>query len=103
MALKVMPNEIEGWDVVREDEGVALSNHRTREQAMEAATMRATEERVGDMGDTPVVIDSQHVHAIDDTRQGVKPAFLWGGGLLLAITLLIVILALTGSLTGFGT
>ena len=42
------------------------------------------------------------MHAIDDTRQGMKPAFLAGGALLLAITILIVVLALTGSLTGFG-
>ena len=102
MALKVMPNEIDGWDVVREDEGVALSNHRTREQALEAAEMRADEERLGDMGDTPVELDTEHVHAIDDSRQGMKPAFLALGGLLILVTLLIVVLALTGSLTGFG-
>ena len=80
MSLKVMPNEVAGWDVVREDEGVALSNHPTREQALEAAEMRAEEERVGDMGDTEVEVDADHVHAIDDTRQGMKPAFLAGGG-----------------------
>jgi hypothetical protein len=102
MALKVMPNEIEGWDVVREDEGVALSNHPTREQALAAAKMRADEERTGDMGDTEVKLDTEHVHAIDDARQGMKPAFLALGGLLIAVTLLVVILALTGSLTGFG-
>ena len=102
MALKVMPNEIEGWDVVREDEGVALSNHPTKEQALEAAEMRAEEDRVNDMGDTGVELDTEHVHAIDDTRQGMKPAFLAGAALLAAITLLIVVLALTGSLTGFG-
>jgi hypothetical protein len=102
MALKVMPNEIEGWDVVREDEGVALSNHPTREQALEAARMRAEEERVGDMGGTEVVLDTEHVHRIDDARQGMKPAFLALGGLLIAVTILVIILALTGSLTGFG-
>ena len=102
MALVVMPNEIEGWDVVREDEGVALTNHPTREQALEAARLRAEEERIGDMGGAPVVLDTEHVHAIDDTRQGMKPAFLAGAALLTAITILIVVLALTGSLTGFG-
>jgi len=102
MALRVIQNEVDGWDVIREDEGVALSNHPTREQALEAAEMRADEERVGDMGDTPVVVDNDHVHAIDDTRQGMKPAFLGLIGLLLAVGLLIVVLALTGSLTGFG-
>jgi Uncharacterized protein conserved in bacteria (DUF2188) len=102
MALKVMPNEIEGWDVVREDEGVALSNHPTQEQALEAAEMRAREERVGDMGGTEVELDTEHVHPIDDARQGMKPAFLALGGLLIAVTILVIILALTGSLTGFG-
>jgi len=97
-----MPNEIEGWDVVREDEDVALSNHRTREQALEAARMRADEEHIGESGGEPVVLDTEHVHAIDDSRQGMKPAFLALGGLLIAVSLLVVILALTGSLTGFG-
>ena len=102
MALKVMPNEVEGWDVVREDEGVALSNHPTQEQALEAAEIRAREERIGDMGDTEVELDTGHVHQIDDARQGMKPAFLALGGLLLAVTILVIVLALTGSLTGFG-
>lgn len=102
MALVVIKNEIDGWDVVREDEGVALSNFPTREEAEAAAEVRADEERVGDMGDTPVVVDTEHVHGIDDTRQGVKPAVLALIGLLTAVTILIVVLALTGSLTGFG-
>ena len=42
------------------------------------------------------------MHAIDDARQGMRPAFLALVGLLAAVTLLLVILALTGSLTGFG-
>ena len=102
MALKVMPNEVDGWDVVREDEEVALSNHPTRESAEHAARMRADEERVSQEGDEPVVVDPRHVHAIDDARQGMKPAFLALGGILLAVTVLIAILALAGALTGFG-
>jgi len=102
MALKVMRNEIDGWDVVREDEGVAVSNHSTREQALAAAEIRSEEERVGDEGDTPVELDTKHVHEIDDARQGVKPAFLGGGTLLIAVALLIVVVALIASLTSFG-
>ena len=97
MALKVMPNEIDGWDVVREDEGVALSNHPTREQALEAATMRAEEERLGDNGDEPVVVDTEHVHGIDDARQGMRPAFLALFGLLAFITLLIVVISIVNA------
>jgi hypothetical protein len=102
MALKVMPSEVDGWDVVREDEGVALSNHPTLETAEAAARMRADEERRGDEGGEPVVVDERHTHPIDDARQGVKPAFLSLGGLLIAVTLLATVIALIGALTGFG-
>jgi len=102
MALKVVRNELDGWDVVRDDEGVALSNHPDRETAEAAARLRAHEERVSPEGDEPVEVHPEEVHAIDDTRQGMRPAFLGLGALLLAITILIVILSLTGSLTGFG-
>jgi hypothetical protein len=102
MALKVVRNEVDGWDVVREDEDVALSNHPDRESAEEAAQLRAEEDRVSEEGDEPVVVAPDEVHGIDDARQGMKPAFLWLGGLLLLITLLLIVLALTGSLTDFG-
>ncbi len=102
MALKVIQNEIDGWDVVREDEGVALSNHPTRESAEQAAAIRADEDRANDVGDTEVVVDTEHIHGIDDTREGVRPALIYGGALLAFVILLIVVLALTGSLTGFG-
>ena len=32
----------------------------------------------------------------------MKPAFLWLGGLAVLITILVIVLSLTGSLTGFG-
>ncbi|CAN5509512.1 hypothetical protein BH10ACT11_BH10ACT11_12230 [soil metagenome] len=102
MALKVIQNEVDGWDIIREDEGVALSNHPTRESAEEAAAIRADEDRINDAGDAEVVVDTEHVHEIDDTREGVRPALLYGGALMAVVILLIVILAVTGSLTGFG-
>ncbi len=102
MALKVVRNEVDGWDVVREDEDVALSNHPDRSSAEAAAKLRADEDRVSEEGDEPVVIATDEVHGIDDARQGMKPAFLALLGLLALVTLLIVILALTGSLTDFG-
>ena len=102
MALKVMPNELSGWDVVREDEGVALSNHPDRETAELAAKLRAKEDRVSQEGDEPVVVDTEHVHGIDDTRQGMRPAFLSLGGLLIAVATLAAIIAVIGAVTGFG-
>jgi hypothetical protein len=102
MALKVVPNEVDGWDVVREDEGVALSNHPDRKSAELAAGLRAEEEHIAESGGEPVVVAPDEVHAIDDTRQGVKPAFLYLAGLLVLITILVIVVSLTGSLTGFG-
>jgi hypothetical protein len=102
MALKVVPNEVDGWDVVREDEGVALSNHPDRASAELAAGMRAEEEHIGESGGEPVIVAPDETHAIDDTREGVKPAFLYLAGLLVLITILVVVVSLTGSLTGFG-
>src|SRR5688572_13702299 len=102
MALKVVRNEVDGWDVVREDEDVALSNHPDKASAEAAAQLRAEEEHIGESGGEPVVVAADEVHGIDDTREGVKPAFLYLAGLLALITILIVVLALTGSLTDFG-
>jgi hypothetical protein len=102
MALKVMKNEVDGWDVVREDEDRALSNHPTQEEALAAAEIRSDEERVGDAGDTPVEIDTSHEHEIEDARTGMKPAFLGGGALLIGIAVLIIVIALIAAITGFG-
>src|SRR4051812_6068822 len=102
MALKVVRNEINGWDVVREDEDVALSNHTDRASAEAAAKLRADEEHIGQSGGEPVVVAADEVHGIDATRQGMRPAFLALIGLLALVALIVVILSLTGSLTGFG-
>ena len=83
-------------------EGVALSNRPDRESAEAAAELRAEEDRVSQEGDEPVIVDPDEVHPIDDARQGMRPAFLALAGLLAAVTLLVVVLALTGALTGFG-
>ncbi len=102
MALKVMQNEVDGWDVVREDEDVALSNHPTREEAIAAAEIRSNEERMNDVGDTPVEVDTEHVHEIEDTSVGMKPAFLGGGALLIVIILIAAAAAIIAAATGFG-
>jgi hypothetical protein len=102
MALKVMKNEVDGWDVVREDEDAALSNHPSKEEAIAAAEIRSNEERVNDVGDTPVEVDTDHVHEIEDARTGMKPAFFGGGALLLTMFLLIAVIATIVAITGLG-
>jgi Uncharacterized protein conserved in bacteria (DUF2188) len=102
MALKVMKNEVDGWDVVREDEDAALSNHPSKEEAIAAAEIRSNEERANDMGDTPVEVDTDHVHEIEDARTGMKPAFFGGGALLITMFLLIAVIATIVAVTGLG-
>lgn len=97
-----MKNEVDGWDVVREDEDRALSNHPTKEEALAAAEIRSTEERVNDAGDTPVEVDTSQPHEIEDTRTGVKPAFFGGGALLLTVILIIVVVGAIAAITNFG-
>ena len=100
--LVVIANEVDGWDVVRDDDGMALSNHATRESAEHAARMRAAEEHLGENGGDPVIVAERGVHRIDDARQGVRPAFLALAAILLFVTVLVAVLSLTGALTGFG-
>ena len=58
MPLKVISNEIDGWDVIEEHGGNALSNHPTRESAEEAAGHPRQEERISEEGGEPVVVDT---------------------------------------------
>ena len=100
--LKVVPNEVDGWDVVNTEDGVAVTNHPTRGAAEEAARMRAAEESVSEEGEGEVIVDPDHPHSIDDERQGVRTAFLSLGGLLIFVSLIAIVAALIGAITGFG-
>jgi hypothetical protein len=103
MPLKVVRNEVDGWDVIREGEDQALSNHVDRASAEAAAKLRAEEEgQIGEPDKEAVVVHPDETHGIDDARQGMKPAFLALAGLLTAVAILVIILAITGELTGFG-
>ena len=95
-ALEVQPSEAGGWDVVRSGDGMALSNHASRESAERAAKIRADEE------DSSVSVNPNELHEVDDEAKGMRTAFLALGLLSLAVVILLVVLALTGSLTGFG-
>jgi hypothetical protein len=96
--LQVVPSEVGGWDVVREEDGMAVSNHATRESAELAARIRAAEQG----SDEDVRVNPQGIHAIDDESQGMRFALIALGVLLLVIVLVLVVLSLAGSLTGFG-
>jgi cell division protein FtsX len=91
----VVPNEIDGWDVVRSDDPQALTNTPTKETAVEAAEKILADE--GGKGE--VLVNEQAVHGLDDTSRGVKTYVIALLLLLLAITVIIVITSLLASAT----
>jgi hypothetical protein len=96
---EVVPDSIDGWDVTKKGGGQALSNHPSRETAEAAAELRGREEEADEV---EVSVREDAVHELDDARQGMRTAFLALGGLLLAIIVLIAVISLIGSTTGFG-
>lgn len=100
--LKVVPNEVDGWDVVNVEDGVAVTNHPTRESAEAAAHMRASEDSISEDSEGEVIVDPEDSHGIDDDQKGVKTAFFSLGGLLALVTVLAIAIALIAALTDFG-
>jgi len=93
--LIVVRNEIDGWDVVREDDPQALSNHPDKRTAIAAAELRIKEE-----GEGRVEVHEQESHGVDDSTRGMKAYFLILLGLLLVAGIVIVITSLLASWTG---
>ena len=93
--LIVVPNEVDGWDVVRSDDPQALTNTPTKESAVEAAELILADEG----GEGEVIVNEKAVHGLDDTSRGVKTYVIALLGLLAAITVIIVITSLLASWT----
>jgi cell division protein FtsX len=91
----VVPNEVDGWDVLRSDDPQALTNTPTKETAVEAAEKILAAEG----GEGEVVVNEQTVHQLDDTSRGVKTYVIALLGLLAAVTVIIVITSLLASAT----
>jgi cell division protein FtsX len=93
--LIVVPNELDGWDVLREEDPQALTNTPTKETAVEAAEKILA----GEGGEGEVVVNEQAVHQLDDTSRGVKTYVVALLVLLAVITVIIVITSLLASAT----
>ena len=93
--LIVVRNEVDGWDVVREDDPQALTNTATKESAVAAAEKFLADEG----GEGEVTVHEHDVHHLDDTSRGVKTYVIALLGLLLAIIVIIVVTALLASAT----
>ena len=93
--LIVVRNEVDGWDVVREDDPQALTNTPTKESAVAAAQKILAEEG----GEGEVTVHEHEVHRLDDTSRGVKTYVIALLALLLAIIVIIVVTSLLASAT----
>jgi hypothetical protein len=86
----VVRDEVDGWDVVRDDDPQALTNTATKDSAVEAAKRFLADEG----GEGEVVVREEEVHQLDDTGRGVKTYVIALLGLLAAIIAIIVITSL---------
>jgi cell division protein FtsX len=93
--LIVVRDEIDGWDVVREEDPQALTNTATKENAVAAAEAILADEG----GDGDVVVREHEIHRLDDTSRGVKTYVIALLGLLAAVTVIIVVTSLLASWT----
>ena len=96
--LEVLPNQYDGWDVKHEGTADAISNHPTKEQALEAARKIAEHED----GEPEVVVKEEAEEGVSDEGRGTKFYFVVLLGLLLIVTLIIIIVSAIGTGTEFG-
>jgi len=94
--LIVVPNEVDGWDVIREGDPQALTNTPTKDAAIEAAKMFIADEP----GEGEFEVHEGEVHGIDETGRGMKVYVVALLGLLAAIMVIIVVTSLLASWTG---
>jgi uncharacterized protein DUF2188 len=88
--IEVRPNEVEGWDILHEDQADAVTNVATKEEALEAAEVIAQE-----AGDTDVIVRDEP-HELSDVGRGVKFYVI---ALLVLLTAIVLLIALTGWLS----
>jgi len=93
--LLVVRNEVDGWDILHEDDPQALTNTPTKESAVAAAEKILADE--GSEGQ--VIVHEDEVHELDDTSRGVRTYLLALLGLLAVIIVIIVITSLLASWT----
>jgi hypothetical protein len=92
--IKVAPNEVDGWDVIREGEDVALTNVATRDEAERAAQLFAEHEE--DAGE--IEVERKPIQpGLGGEDRGVRTYFVGLVALLVAALILIVIAALVSA------
>jgi hypothetical protein len=101
-SFEVVRSDVEGWDVRRVGEAQALSNYPTKELAEQAAELQAkAEDASGSDADAIDVRQDVHSEAPGEDLD-VKRTVVSASMIAAAVIGLIVILAIIGALTGFG-
>lgn len=99
---EVVRSDVEGWDVRRVGEAQALSNYPTRELAEQAAERQQEAERASGSDADPIDV-RQDVHSEAPGEDlDVKRTMISTGMIAAAVIFLIVVLAIIGAATGFG-
>jgi len=98
----VVKSDVDGWDVRREGEEQALTNHATREEAEEAAKVQQEVEEQS--GDGSGAVDVRQGPFSDGPGDDLNPksAFLTFGTMMIAVIVLLVVIAIIVAATSFG-
>jgi len=98
---EVVRSDVEGWDVRRVGEAQALSNYATRELAEEAAQKQQDAEEASGSSSGPVDVRQDVFSEGPEEELDAKRTLLGAGAVLVGVILLIVVIAVIVSVTGF--
>jgi hypothetical protein len=101
-SFEVVRSDVDGWDVRRAGEAQALSNYATRELAEEAARRQEEAENASGSDADPIDVRQDVKSEAPGEDVDVKRTVLSAGVIMAAVIVLIVVLAVIGAVTGFG-
>jgi hypothetical protein len=100
---EVVKSDVDGWDVRRQGESQALTNHATREEAEEAAKVQQDVEDRSGAGATSVDVRQGPLSGGDDGDDlDHKRVALTFGTMMTAVIVLLIVIALIVALTRVG-
>jgi hypothetical protein len=99
---EVVRSDVDGWDVRRVGEAQALSNFPTREMAEEAARREQEAEHSSGGGSDAIDVRQDVFSEGPEEELNAKRTLLGAGAVLIGVILLIVVISIIVSTTGFG-
>lgn len=98
---EVVRSDVEGWDVRRVGETQALSNYPTRELAEQAAQREQDAESFGASSPHPVEVHSELHSEAPEEELNLRRVLLIAGLIALTMIVLIAVIAIVTTSTGF--